>query len=213
MIQLNPRSRGEWDAAPAGTMVAPGTYSVTLGKEVDGVYTELSEPMSFEVVPLRSGSLKGADIKEVRKFWDVYEETSQGVAAASKKLSDASLKTKAIGKALHQSQIDPKGIAADYEMLKSKVAAINKQMYGSPARNDIGEKTKPTVGNRLFSVNIGITGSTYGPTETHKESITIIRDEVRDMFTQLNEVHELIESLAQKIYTSGGPMIEGVNLK
>ncbi len=211
MIELNPRQRGEWDDEPAGMMVAPGTYSVTLSKEVDGVFTALSDPISFEVTPLSSNSLAGSSMKDVSAFWNLYESTTQSVASTSNKLSDATSKTKAIGRALRQSQIDVSGISKDYEMLSEKVSALNKQMYGSPARNDIGEKTHPTIGNRMFAVNRGITQSTYGPTETHKEGISIILDELAGINTELKMVHESIQAMSKKIYNAGGPMIEGVD--
>ena len=212
LIHLNPRPLGEWEDKPAGMMVAPGKYSVTLSKELDGVYTQLSEPIEFEVVPLKSNSLEGSSIKEVRAFWDLYEETVQNVSSTSSKMSDASSKTKAIGRALNRSQMDLSSITSDYESLTQKVAKLNKQMYGSPAKNEIGEKTHPTIGNRLFAVNRGISQSTYGPTATNKESITIIQDEMKGIMAELKTIHASIKSLAKNIHNSGGPLIEGINL-
>ena len=210
IVRLNPRPRGEWDDEPRGMLVAPGNYTVTLGKEVDGVYTALSEPMAFEVVPLRSGSLEGASMAELQRFWDSYEKTAQQVSEASMRLSDASLKTKAIGRALKRSQIDLGDISTDYEMLKKQVAVLSNQMYGSPAKNDIGEKTDPTVGNRLFAVSRGISNSTYGPTETHKESLSIIQDEVGEMIKALGDMTATIKAIGKKILDAGGPQIEGI---
>ncbi|MEM9547595.1 MAG: glycosyl hydrolase [Bacteroidota bacterium] len=210
LIELNPRSRGEWDSEPAGMMVAPGTYTVEMSIVVDGETTYQSEPRTFEVVPLRSNSLKGGNINEVTEFWDLYEQTTQLVGATSSKLSHATKKTKAIGKALSRSQIEMSGITETYEALTQKVAALNKQMYGSPARNDIGEKTNPTIGNRLFAVNRGITQSTYGPTATHRENIVIIQEEIGMIQGLLDEVGSTIKSLSKQIYEAGGPMIEGV---
>ena len=46
-----------------------------------------------------------------------------------------------------------------------------------PAKNEIGEKTRPTVGNRIFTIFLGVSGSTYGPTSTHLMSFEIIKEE------------------------------------
>ena len=43
-----------------GAMVAPGEYTVTLSKEVDGITTDLSEPMKFKVERMYKGALDGA---------------------------------------------------------------------------------------------------------------------------------------------------------
>jgi len=210
LIQLEPRQRGEWEDEPAGMMVAPGTYTVELSKEVDGVFTTIGDQVSFEVVPLRSNSLEGASINEVTDFWNLYEETTQSVAATSSKLSNANNKAKAIGRALKNSQVELGGITEAYETLTRQVATLNNQMYGSPAKNDIGEKTHPTIGNRLFAVNRGITLSTYGPTATHRESISIIQDELGEMQGLLDEIGSTVMTLSRQIYEAGGPMIEGV---
>ncbi len=213
LIELNPRPRGEWEDEPAGMLVAPGNYSVSLSKEIDGVFTPLSESLEFKVEPLRSNSLPGSSIEQVTAFWDLYESTTQKVASATSSLSDATSKTKAIGRALKRSQMDLSRITSDYEMLTQKVAALNKQMYGSPARNDIGEKTLPTIGNRLFAVNRGITQSTYGPTDTNKEGIAIIQAEVDGIKSELKTIHSTIGTLSKKIFDAGGPLIEGINIE
>lgn len=212
LIELNPSPRGEWDDEPRGMLVAPGTYTVSMSKEIDGVITQLSEPKTFEVVPLRANSLKGSNINDVTAFWEVYEKTTQSVSSLSSRLSDASSKTSAIGRALRNSQIDLTSMSSEYEALGMLVAEISKQLYGSPAKNDIGEKTHPTIGNRLFTVNLGISLSTYGPTETHKESISIIEDEVEELNAKLRTANASIRDLSKRIYMAGGPMIQGVDL-
>lgn len=211
LISLNPSPRAEWDPEPSGMLVAPGKYSVTLGKEMDGIFTPLSEPVEFEVVPLHEGSLKGASMDEVVSFWGEYEETTQQVGLLSSQLSDATKKAKAIQNAMQSSQLDLSKYTQEYETMIQKIATTSKKMYGSPAKNDIGEKTLPTIGNRLFAVNRGVTGSTYGPTDTNKEGLKIINEELKTFRSDIESILTTIESLGKAIYKAGGPMIQGID--
>ncbi|MBT8189117.1 MAG: glycosyl hydrolase, partial [Bacteroidia bacterium] len=49
-----------WGGVPAGLMAAPGTYTATLFKQEKGTVSQLSDPVTFDVVRLRKGALDGA---------------------------------------------------------------------------------------------------------------------------------------------------------
>ena len=51
-----------------GPMVTPGTYSVVLSLEEDGMVIPLSEPISFEVKPIRKGVLQGVDYATINSY-------------------------------------------------------------------------------------------------------------------------------------------------
>ena len=68
-IRLEQRSQGGFGRRGGGGLMAvPGNYTVTLSKEVDGQITTLSEPMPFEVVPLRKGALPSKSHGEIASF-------------------------------------------------------------------------------------------------------------------------------------------------
>ena len=95
-IALNPRKRGEWDSGPKGSLVAPGTYTVAMSKEIDGVITDFPGEKSFEVVPLNSNSLPGSTIEETTAFWKKYDLTTRDVTASGFKMGNTINKVKAI---------------------------------------------------------------------------------------------------------------------
>ena len=210
-IELNPAPLGEWDSPPRGMLVVPGTYTVTMSKEVDGVATVLSDPKSFDVVPLREGTLKGASPEEASKFWKSYQHLNSEGIAAGLKLKSLKNKTKALRKAIYQTINLPTTFSAEYEKINSEVMKIDKQIMGSPSKNEIGEKTKPLLSNRLFNLQLALGNSTYGPTETNKETMTIIEKELLQLNTDIKSVKEKIEEMAGAIFKAGGPMIEGID--
>jgi hypothetical protein len=62
-IGSRPRTDDDEGEEPSGVLAAPGTYTVSLAKQVDGKTTELAGPVRFEVARLRPGALPGADPK------------------------------------------------------------------------------------------------------------------------------------------------------
>jgi len=208
-IALNPRPRGEWDSAPKGSLVAPGNYTVTMSKEIDGILTDFAGEKSFEVVPLNSNSLKGASISETSAFWNKYDATTREVTAAQFKMENTIHKVKAIERAIAQTPSSNTELSTLYKSVTEKLNKLSKQMYGSATKRQIGEKTQPTIGDRLFVVSRVVGGSTYGPTGTSKEVLQIIDSELQEMTTLLEEINDNSESLAKRIVSEGGPMIEG----
>ena len=53
----DPGPSAPWDSPGIGPLALPGTYSVSLAQEVDGVVTELAGPQEFAVVDLGGGTL------------------------------------------------------------------------------------------------------------------------------------------------------------
>ena len=208
-IALNPRPRGEWDSAPSGYLVAPGTYTVSMSKEIDGVETQFEGDKSFEVMPLNSNSLKGASIAETTSFWKKYDATTREVTAAQYKIGNTINKVKAMDRALVQTPTSDSNLTSAYRSVVDKMNKLSSQMYGSATKRQIGEKTKPTVGDRLFAVSRVVGESTYGPTETSKDVLQLIDKEVNEMKSQLKNINVDLNSIAEKIISVGGPIIEG----
>ncbi|MEN0006311.1 MAG: glycosyl hydrolase [Bacteroidota bacterium] len=71
-------NRRWWNRGP---LAAPGTYSVTLSKEIDGVVTELAGPKSFEVKRLRDGALPGASDDMIAAYREDYNTLANKVSA------------------------------------------------------------------------------------------------------------------------------------
>ena len=93
--------------------------------------------------------------------------------------------------------------------LKKEILDIETTYKGNAAKNEIGEKTKPTIGGRLFSLNRGITVSTYGPTETHKQTAIIIQNQLDELNKRLKSATRKFSTLARRVQDAGGPWIEG----
>ncbi len=202
------KAAGNPDFQPKGLMVAPGTYQAQLFKKVNGEASVISEKVTVEVVPLREGALQGASKQEVANFWRSYEQATKDVTRMDIQLANSMKRVKAMQRALAQSQSTPGQLDNQLNELRNKLLAIDKELYGSPAKREIGEKTKTTIGSRLFSLNIGISRSTYGPTETHKTTLDNINSEMSAIDEKLKDAAIKMSQLDEALKKAGAPYIE-----
>jgi hypothetical protein len=62
-----------------------------------------------------------------------------------------------------------------------KLTELQNQLYGSKAKNEVGEKTGQTVLGRLRVLGMGINNSTYGPTPLLQHTLKIVNTELAIM--------------------------------
>lgn len=203
------RTSGGEDFQPQGMMAAPGTYSAQLFKEIAGKVTALADPITFEVERMRKGALEGASPQETTAFWKAYDETIRKVTAADMKLSNMMKRAAAMQNALNKAPVAPGTLDEALHTLKQQLLQIDSDMYGMATKREIGEKTKPTIGDRLFAVDRGISRSTYGPTQTHKRSLEMVNATLIDIEASLQSARQKMKELEEKLVAAGAPYIEG----
>ncbi|MBS1543369.1 MAG: glycosyl hydrolase [Bacteroidetes bacterium] len=192
-----------------GMLAAPGTYTVTLSKQVDGVITELSKSVSFVVEPLRKGSLPGSTPQEAAAFWRTYEHSVRNASALQMEMDNTVKRIAAMQKAAAQAKVNPGDLDAQIYKVRMELMELNARLNGDPAKSQIGERSRTVMGTRLFGVSRGIYHSTYGPTETNKRALAIVDGEVKDIQTQLNAIKDKMTGLAKALIEAGAPWVEG----
>lgn len=193
---------------PEGMMVAPGQYTVAMSQEIDGEVTQLTEPQAFNVKPLRSGALKGASYDQVAAFWQELSETQHEVAVSNKKLSEALKRTELLSKALKNSLAEHGELDKMLNDIVGELHDLDQQMNGNKSKQQIGEKTKVTIGSRLGAASIGTGLSTYGPTPTHRKTLAIAKKEYNVLKPKIEQVVSVkIPALESKLAEVGAPYI------
>lgn len=204
VIQLDQIS----DEDASGLMAAPGTYTATLVKYTDGKVSQLAAPISFELIPLKAGALKGASLEKVNDFWRSYEKVSREVSGMEVELENALKKVGALQKALLKSTAKPGDLDNQLFQLRESILNLGMELYGHQAKRQVGEKTKPNIGSRLFRIELGISRSTYGPTPTHQKQLQIIKDQMVSVKTKLQNAKSEMDTLAKTLIELGAPNIE-----
>ena len=188
----------------SGIMAAPGKYSATLAKVIDGKTTLLAEPVEFEVIPLRKAALQGAPPKEAEKFRQDVVKTNRKARIVSGKVNTAYSKINKMYAALNASSTEPGILEEETVAIRDSLIALRHKLYGITAKKIVGEKNKPFVYSRIMILYQGIGTTTYGPTQTLLKTMEIINYEVDDInkvITRINK--EQLPALEQKFNAAG----------
>ncbi len=191
----------------SGLLAQPGQYTVSMSQRVDGVVTEMAARQPFDVVPLREGALPGATHAEVAAFWRSYEDAVGRNSSLASALTEAGESISKMEIALTRTQVDPGDLDKALYDAKQALLALNADVYGPPARQETGERVAPTVGSRLSVLEIGIAKSTYGPTETHKEQLQIVNDDLKRFELALGTLQNTLEGLEEALVKAGAPWV------
>ncbi len=193
-----------------GLLCAPGDYTATLHKYQQGKFTQLAGPVNVKVEQLRKGTLDGSPMNQVVTFWREYEDLSRDVSALAIQLSNTRKMADKLFYAAGHANVGPE-VLEQITALQGSLHAMDTELNGNAAKNQIGERNKPTIGGRLFALNRGITMSTYGPTETHKATMEIIKKQLSQLQTTLAAGRAEAKRLAKAVVEAGGSWVEGID--
>ena len=200
------RGGGRWNSGP---LAPPGTYSVSLSKEVEGEVTALAGPVEFEVVPLRKGTLEGNSPKDYVAFSEDYSAVRTQLSATGDALDKSMDKVDAMVVALERANTEPGALNKELYDLKQQLYNLEEKLYGNRTKSEIGERNSPTVNSRLRVGRRGLS-TTYGPTPLHRESLTIAKKELATIADAVEEISmKTIPALEKNLQRVGAPYIHG----
>jgi photosystem II stability/assembly factor-like uncharacterized protein len=198
------------DRRQTGVLSAPGAYTVTLSKQIDGEVTDLSGPLPFQVERMRKGALDGAKDEDVAAFWQQAAQLQRATTAVSLALKNALSKVDAMRVALTRTPAAPGDLDRQLYELRQTLLELDEQLHGNRSKREVGEKTKPTINSRLRFAMGGTRLSTYGPTPTHKRSLEIASSEFAELKRALEDIlARKIPQMEEALRRAGAPWIEG----
>jgi len=190
-------------------MAAPGNYTATLNKQVDGEMTALSGPVQFEVVPLRTTALEGSSPAEAAAFWRSYEDAVRQSTAMYRSLSTELARVDAMRVALSRATAAPGDLDQRLNQLGKTLLSIEDKLLGNRAKREVGEKTRPNIASRLNAVELGVYHSTYGPTATLEMTLDIVADQLQQVKIDLTKARAGAAALGTDLIEAGAPWVEG----
>lgn len=192
-----------------GALATPGSYTVTLAKQVDGVITILAGPMPFEVERLRKGALKGSSIEEIAAYRESFEKMQALTSAADLVLDQSMDRVKAMQTAYSRMETASSDLYNQIYDLKQDIMDLEAKMNGNRSKDEIGEKNNPTVGSRMRVASRGLS-TTYGPTDLHKQNLKIAKSEFEGIRVKLEKISgQRVPQLEKALMEAGAPWIEG----
>jgi len=206
MNMISPESSVGWSGN--SFPVVPGTYSASMSLVKGGDVQELSESISFDVVPLREGALDRQPDQQRESFMDNMIAFQQELTAVSNQLNDAMNRINAMKTALNRAEDEAPELHKRLYEARMKLLEFDKAMNGSDAKGQVGESEAPSPRNRMF-VGYRALGTTYGPTAMHEQTIEAGKAELEVISNELDAfLSSEMSQLEQALQAAGAPPIE-----
>jgi hypothetical protein len=190
---------------PLGALAAPGRYTVSLARRVDGQTAELAHAQPFDVAPLRAGTLPGAPPVDSAAFGARLDALQRRLTAAGTKLDRAVERIELAALALERSHADAT-LDTELHALRQEIYDLEVALRGEPRKNELSVPQAPTISSRYQAASFGLAFSTYGPTPTHRRSLELAEQELAGFEPRLERVVvERLSALEKKLAAAGAP--------
>jgi photosystem II stability/assembly factor-like uncharacterized protein len=167
----------------SGYLAAPGTYTVSLAKRVDGVTTDLAQSASFEVAPLHDISPEtAAGAVEFLRELDGLRRDSSAAAAT---ISETETRLAAIRETLDRSILPVGEIDNAVLDLERRLSDMKLRLSGDEQRRRLNEQGPVPITRRFDVAHIGNRYWTRGPTATQRTSVEIGRESLANLASEL----------------------------
>ncbi|MGD2109228.1 MAG: glycosyl hydrolase [Phycisphaerae bacterium] len=144
-----PPDRPPWWKPPSGPLALPGTYTVTLAKEVDGEITNLTESVPFDVVPLELATFAAEDRAGLLAFQNKVARLQRAVRGAIKVADETKSRIDHIRKAFVDTPAADRTVLAEIDALRESLNRIRTKLTGDSTRRKRDESAPPSIYDRV----------------------------------------------------------------
>ena len=205
-----------FDNGRSGIRVLPGNYKVTMGKCVDGEYTELTGPQNFKVVALENTTLPAKDRKALVEFRKKVAELSRVVQGTVRAANDLAEKIDYIKEALHNTPAAPSELMNQARALEDQTDEILRALTGDRTISRRRGNQPPPIAGRVVGwgfaggLTSGHRSSTSAPTQTMREQYRIASEELGPQLAKLKILIEVdLKKLEKAMEKAGAPWTPG----
>jgi photosystem II stability/assembly factor-like uncharacterized protein len=206
----NPDGEDPFNEGPAGPLVMPGTYKVSLAKRVDGVITSLGQSQEFQVIVEGQERMTSADRANLVEFQQKVARLQRAVQGASATANALKPRLVAIRRALLETPAAPEKLLSDAAALDKRTNEILRALTGDQALRQRNMNLPPSISERVGDVVGSQRMSTSRPTQTQIDQYAHAAQEFE---TVLNQLRQLIEGdlarLEKQMEAAGAPWTPG----
>ena len=209
--ELKPASdRPPWWRPPVGPLALPGSYAVTLAKEIDGVVTPLTDPVEFNVVPLELATFAADDRAEVLEFQRKVARLYRAVRGALKAAEEAQNRVVHIRKALLDAPAAEPQLLAETDGIERRLNQLLTQLRGDRTRSKREEPRGPSINERVRQVVSNQWRTTSTPTRTQRDAYRHAGTEFTAVLADLRMLIEKdLTELEARLEAAGAPWTPG----
>jgi hypothetical protein len=199
-----------WESAPMGPMVAPGTYTVSLAKRIDGKLVPLGQAQTFTAQPIGFAGLPEPDRAALLEFQKKVARLQRAVLGAGEAVTEAQARIDLLKKALDDTPAAEPKLGEDLRGVEARLKDVKAALDGDAVKGRRNEPTLPGISDRVQNVVAGSWTVTSGPTGTQREAYDIAARLFEKTLADLRRVVEAdLRAIEEKAEAAGAPWTPG----
>ena len=199
-----------WDPIDEGTLVQPGTYTVEMELYSNGEISALVGPVLFDVIGLDNTEMPAEDRAAKVAFQKQVSQLEADLQACKKIISETNTKLKYIKSAIKRSELPFGALLKAVLDIENKLKVINVSLNGDRVKNKLDISQPKSPADRIGNISYEQKYSTSAPTQTHKDSYMIAKDEITAIKLKAEAIFNVdIKQLENKLIKSGAPYTPG----
>jgi len=188
-------------------MVSPGIYTVSMFKRVEGLLTDLEQNQQFEVERIRKNTLSNPMASKHEAYYNSIAELTKKVNVYQNKFDKANTKVKAYQKNLNYINNQRVSLTKEVYELVATMNRLEREIGGSPSKEEIGEKDNVSLFSSLYSSRGGWYPNSYGPTELHMKSFNVATELFQRLQPKIDTYLEKVNAVGKKMEVAGAPIL------
>jgi len=206
---ISDKKPSRWGTPWVGPLAAPGTYTVSMAKKIDGVMTEIAGPVEFEVVNLSLAALPGAPPDEASAFEAKVARLQRAVTGAVKLTGEIEDRLAHLRKAILDTPAADAVQLATARALQTELDDINIALVGDPTKGERNVFTPPSISDRVDRIVGGLWTTTQGPTGTQRDNYRWAGEAFTVELGRIDALIARLEALEGELETQGAPWTPG----
>lgn len=199
-----------WDDRPSGCVAAPGTYTVELASEIEGVVTALTEPVSFELSALGLGLLEPQDRAALLAFQRKVGDLQRAVLGTNRLINDAEQRVRHLRQAILETPGADPVLAQREEALRLKLRGLTIRLSGDPTVSAQDEAQEATINERVESIVDRLWSGAVAPAASDEAQYRYAGEAFAEVLASLKTIVEWdIPSLEADLEKAGAPWTPG----
>jgi photosystem II stability/assembly factor-like uncharacterized protein len=196
--------------APQGPLAAPGKYTVTLAKEINGVVTPVGQTQTLQAVPLGMSDLTPQDQATQLAFQRRTARLQRAVLGAAQSVDEARTRLRFIQRAILETPKADLKLAEQARNLDLHLQDIQVKLTGDPVLAANNEPTPPAIVDRVQNV-VGSNWSVSGTaTRTWQEDYNIAAAEFAPVLEDIRKTIGVdLKGLEDQLENLGAPWTPG----
>lgn len=211
-VDLNGDKFNPYSAGNGGFMAMPGNYTVSMAMVFNGEVKELAGPVEFTARVLNNTTLPNADRAGLVAFQDKVSRMINAVNAADEVAKELMKRTQYARQSIQNTPGAPFGMMEAAAALEKKLGDILWALHGEEpkASDEENRPAPPPVMMRLGAIMEASWGNTSSPTQTQRDQLALLEEELPPLLQQLRQIAETeLKDLESELDKLGAPWTPG----